>query len=428
MLRMPRSGVFTLALCSLALGASSSQSARGQVPQGTIANSPAATGSTTAGPVAPTVAPVVSAATLPTGTSAGPGVPERNATTVDPRDRMFAEVAAEVAALEQQGALLKKVVKLVQPSVVHLESVKVDPEGERGSSGKPETVEEAGSGVIIQMSQVHYVLTNRHVVQNASLDHITIRLHDGRFLQPVRLWNDPDTDVAVIQIQAEQLIPARLGNSNNIDIGDFVLAVGSPFGLAHSVSYGIISAKGRRDLELGSDFVRLQDFIQTDAAINPGNSGGPLLNLRGEVIAINTAIASNSGGNEGVSFSIPINLVMHVAQQLVTRGEVDQAYLGVQLDNEFGLEKARQLGLNRLQGALVKSVTPRSPAFFANLSVNDLIVKFNDVAVEDDDHLVNLVCLTPVNQNVAMEVIRGGRSLNIEVKVGNRKHFETRGP
>ncbi len=346
------------------------------------------------------------------------------------RDQLFAEVAAEVAALEQQGALLKKVVKLVQPSVVHLESVKVEPapEPRRNTPADPMTVEEAGSGVIIQIGDGFYILTNRHVVQNATLDRITIRLQDGRFLHPIRLWTDPDTDVAVIQLDAPQLVPARLGDSDQLEIGDFVLAVGSPFGLSHSVSYGIISAKGRRDLELGSEFVRLQDFIQTDAAINPGNSGGPLLNLRGEVIAINTAIASNSGGNEGVSFSIPINLVMFVARQLITRGEVDQAYLGVQLDNEFGLEKAQSLGLNRVQGALVKAITPRSPAFFANLQVDDLIIKFNGIVVEDDDHLVNLVCLTPVNETVPVELIRASKPMMLEVKVGNRKHFESRGP
>lgn len=346
------------------------------------------------------------------------------------RDELFAEVAAEVAALEQQGALLKKVVKLAQPSVVHLESLKTEPapEGGRSPSARALTVEEAGSGVIIQIGDGYFVLTNRHVVQHAKLENITIRLEDGRFLHPARLWTDPDTDVAVIQLDAPQLVPARLGNSDQLEIGDFVLAVGSPFGLSHSVSYGIISAKGRRDLELGSDFVRLQDFIQTDAAINPGNSGGPLLNLRGEVIAINTAIASNSGGNEGVSFSIPINLVMFVATQLITRGEVDQAYLGVQLDNEFGLEKAQALGLNRLQGALVKAITPRSPAFFANLQADDLIIKFNGIVVEDDDHLVNLVCLTPVNQTVPVELIRNSKPVSLDVKVGNRKHFESRGP
>ena len=263
------------------------------------------------------------------------------------RERIYAEIASEVSVLEQHGSLLKKVVSLVRPTVVHLESFKSDAgqSVRRGIS----TTEEAGSGVMIELDGDFYVLTNRHVITNATMDHIRIRLSDGRYLTPLRVWEDPDTDVGVIKVQESDLVAARIGNSDLIEIGDFVLAVGSPFGLSHSVSYGIISAKGRRDLELGSDDVRLQDFLQTDAAINPGNSGGPLLNLRGEVIGINTAIASNSGGNEGVSFSIPIKLVMFVARQLIARGEVSHAYLGVQLDNEFNLDKALGLGLTRVR-------------------------------------------------------------------------------
>ena len=182
---------------------------------------------------------------------------------------------------------------------------------------------------------------------------------------------------------------------------------------------GVIWNSARED-------VRLQDFLQTDAAINPGNSGGPLLNLRGEVIGINTAIASNSGGNEGVSFAIPIKLVMFVARQLIARGEVNHAYLGVQLDNEFDLSKGQQLGLPRVRGALVKGITPRSPAFFANLQVDDLIAEFNGIAVEDDDHLVNLVSLTPINQTVTSRSSGRAQPIMLTVKVGNRRHFEPR--
>jgi serine protease Do len=350
--------------------------------------------------------------------------------SVSEQEQLYQEIAADVALLEQQGNLLKKVVRLVRPSVVHLETLKLDatvyshlPALDRRTQP---TVEEAGSGVIVDVEGRNYIVTNRHVIRDASLADITIRRFDGQFLKPQKVWADADSDVAVLQIgQQADLLPARLGDSEQVDMGDFVLAVGSPFGLSHSVSYGIISAKGRRDLELGSDYVRLQDFLQTDAAINPGNSGGPLLNLRGEVVGINTAIASSSGGNEGVSFAIPINLVMHIARQLVTHGEVDHAYLGVQLDNEFNREKALRLGLNRVRGALVKGITPRSPAYFANLQVNDLIVAFNRVPVEDDDHLVNLVSLTPINQTVPLEIVRASKMLQLEVKVGNRKHFET---
>jgi serine protease Do len=349
-------------------------------------------------------------------------------TISDQRAELYEEIATEVALLERQGSLLKKVVRVVQPAVVHIETLKVDASpyarSPRDLNAQP-TVEEAGSGVVIDLANSQFVLTNRHVIRDAALQNISIRLHDGRYLEPKRVWADPDTDVAVIEIvRGKPLVTARLGDSDQLDIGDFVLAVGSPFGLSHSVSYGIVSAKGRRDLELGDEYVRLQDFLQTDAAINPGNSGGPLLNLRGEVVGINTAIASSSGGNEGVSFAIPINLAKFVAQQLVTQGQVDHAYLGVQLDNEFNLEKAQRLGLNRVRGALVKGVTPRSPAYFANLQVDDLVVSYNGVVVEDDDHLVNLVSLTPINQTVPIGIIRKAKLTTLEIRVGNRKHFE----
>ena len=143
-------------------------------------------------------------------------------------------------------------------------------------------------------------------------------------------------------VEAADLIPASLGDSDRMEIGDFVLAVGSPFGLSHSVTFGIISARGRHDLELGDATIRFQDFLQTDAAINPGNSGGPLCNLRGQVIGINTAIASNSGGNEGIGFSIPVNLFMGVARQLIDNGKVTRAFLGVTLDAKFGARDGRR--------------------------------------------------------------------------------------
>ena len=156
------------------------------------------------------------------------------------------------------------------------------------------------------------------------MQHIKIRLADGRTINPIKVWSDPETDIAVMAGRgARTWWPSRLGNSDAIEIGDFVLAVGSPFGLSHSITFGIISATGRRDLELGEG-VKYQDFMQTDAAINPGNSGGPLINLRGEVIGMNTAIASNSGGNEGIGFSIPINLVMIIAKQLVEHNARDR--------------------------------------------------------------------------------------------------------
>jgi serine protease Do len=274
--------------------------------------------------------------------------------------------------------------------------------------------------VIIERSGKHYVLTNRHVVKYSTLAGIGVKLADGRVLHPTQVWSDRATDIAILAVAGDNLVPARLGNSSRLEIGDFVLAVGSPFGLSHSVTYGIISAKGRRDLALGDDGVIYQDFLQTDAAINPGNSGGPLLNLRGEVVGINTAIASSSGGNEGIGFTIPINMMMLVADQLIEHGTVVRAYLGVRLDSSFGPEAAARLGLPRPEGARVTGITKNSPAESARIQVGDVILAFDGTRIEDDTHLINLVSLTPVDKEVEVRLYRSGKPVSIKVRVGNR--------
>lgn len=338
------------------------------------------------------------------------------------RARLLQELARDVELLERQGNVLKRVVKLIKPTVVHIEAEKSEDDNFR--PGRRNSVEEAGSGVIIELGGKMYVLTNRHVVNDAELSAIEIRLADGRELNPTKVWSDRGTDVAVMSVSATDLVPAAIGDSAKLEIGDFVLAVGSPFGLSHSVTYGIISAKGRRDLELGDDGVRFQDFLQTDAAINPGNSGGPLMNLRGEVVGINTAIASSSGGNEGIGFTIPINMAMYVAQQLIERGSVSRAFLGVHLDSKFTPELAARAGLPRRQGARISGITPNSPAANSPLAVGDVILQFDGVRIEDDNHLVNLVSLTPVNKDVPVVIFRGGRAQQITVRVGDRNTYE----
>ena len=213
--------------------------------------------------------------------------------------------------------------------------------------------------------------------------------------------------------------------SLKVEIGDFVLAVGSPFGLSQSVTQGIISAKGRRDLELGDDSVVMQDFLQTDAAINPGNSGGPLLNLRGEVIGINTAIASSSGGSEGIGFTIPINMAMVVARQLVENGRVRRAYLGVRMDYRFSTETARKLGLARPQGVRVTGITAGSPAERAGIKVDDVLLKIDGVTIDDDDHLANLIGLTTIGKSVTIELWRQRGIVSLQTQVGERRRFES---
>ena len=345
------------------------------------------------------------------------------------RDALYDELAQDADRFQRQFGIVKRIYRLAQPTIVHIDAYKR--EVVRGTSTSS-TVDEAGAGIIVRIEDRYYVLTNRHVVHKSSLPNIKIRRADGDELTPTRIWSDPATDVAVIRIGERDVIAARPGDSIAAGIGDFVIAVGSPFGLSHSVSYGIISAKGRWDLSLGStdDTVRFQDFIQTDAAINPGNSGGPLLNLRGEVIAMNTAIASNSGGNEGIGFAIPIHLAMSVARQLVQRGAVSTAYLGVVLDNQISsrlrsdAELAVRFGLDRPGGAYVKDVTKGSPADQARFQSGDVVVEFDGVRVEDDSHLVNLVSLRPLNDVVAIKVVRRKRPQLIHVRVADRAQYE----
>jgi serine protease Do len=300
---------------------------------------------------------------------------------------------------------------------VHIEAKR---DAEETARSRDSAIDEAGSGVLIERNGRVYVVTNRHVVKYSTLAGIDVKLADGRVLHPAQVWSDRATDIAILSVPDDGLVPARLGDARKLEIGDFVLAVGSPFGLSHSVTYGIISAKGRRDLHLGDDGVVYQDFLQTDAAINPGNSGGPLLNLRGEVIGINTAIASSSGGSEGIGFTIPINMVMLIAGQLIDHGAVARAYLGVRLDSSFGPDAAINAGLPRPEGARVTGITKGSPAETAQIKIGDILLSFGGTRIEDDNHLINLVSLTPVNEEVEVRLLRAGKPLALKVRVANR--------
>jgi len=340
--------------------------------------------------------------------------------SVDEREQLYKQVQRDAEILERQSTQLRRLTQLVRPTVVHIDTRKPALRPKNGKASE----DEAGSGVITDIAGRMVVITNRHVVNRAELDNITIRLDDARELKPLRLWSDAATDVAVLEIEADDLETARLATDDPVQIGDAVLAVGSPFGLSHSVTLGIVSALGRRDLELGEESVRFQDFIQTDAAINPGNSGGPLVNLRGEVVGLNTAIASNSGGSEGIGFAIPIRMVMFVARQLVETGVVSRAYLGVKLDNAFTQRSAQKLGMVRAVGAHVKEVTKGSPADAAGIRVDDVVVEFDGIPVEDDDHLVSLVSMTPTNSTVTLVVFREQGRLTLEMPVASRAQFE----
>ena len=227
------------------------------------------------------------------------------------------------------------IARRVSPAVVYLEAVK--PATSNVAAGKGKQVEESGSGVIIQIDGQSgwFVLTNNHVIAQARPDQITINAADGRLFHPTRVWADPESDVAVLRLEGvNHLTAAPVGDSERVRVGQWVLAIGSPFGLNQTVTHGIVSARERGQISLGST-IRIKDFLQTDAAINPGSSGGPLVNLEGEVIGINTAIASHNGTNSGVAFSIPINLVKQVIRQLLEKGNVTRGYLGMQAGDIF---------------------------------------------------------------------------------------------
>jgi serine protease Do len=348
----------------------------------------------------------------------GPIAPATTQTSEHDPELWKAQLAEVSDVLLSYSRAIRAVVKLITPSVVHLDAVGGEMPGGVGDPRRRQ--EESGAGILIRLDGKDYVLTNRHVVAKATPRSIKIRLFDGRVIRPEALWMDADTDIALLRIKADDLRPAEIGNSDELEIGDFVVAVGSPFGLRHTVTFGIVSAVRRRGLQLGHAGLRVQDFIQTDAAINPGNSGGPLVNLKGQVVGINTAIASNSGGSEGIGFAIPINLALRVANQLAQKGAATWGYLGVNLDDSFDGESAEQLGLSRFAGALVAQVVPGSPAAAGGLRPGDVILRFGGVWVEDDDHLIYLVSLSTPGESVPIAIWRNGQELEMTVQIGER--------
>jgi serine protease Do len=348
---------------------------------------------------------------------------QAGALTPQRREELQSELRRHAAVIKAQSAVLKTASKLVGPAVVFIEAGREV----QASNSRPQQVIELGSGVIIEWKSQYYVLTNRHVIRQSPPESIKINLADGRRIYPTKVWGDAEFDVGVMAISAQNLTPAELGDSDKMDSGDFVLALGSPFGLTHSVTYGIISGKGRRNLKLGNNDSgkdMIQDFLQTDAAINPGNSGGPLVNLSGEVVGINTCIASTSDKFEGIGFAIPSNLFMFVAKQLIETGKVTRAYIGVTMASNFGPNTAAELGLPRPMGALVKAVTPGSPAAEAKLQAGDVILEYNRSPIEDHLHLINVVSVTPLGSKVPILIYREGKTQTLEIEVNNREKFE----
>ena len=272
-----------------------------------------------------------------------------------------------------------------------------------------------GSGVIVDAER-GLVLTNNHVIANAV--QVTVTLRDGRHLDAEIVGSDPGTDVAVIKVPAELLTDIGVANSDDLRVGDFVVAIGNPFGLGQTVTSGIVSALSRSGLGIEG----YEDFIQTDASINPGNSGGALVNLKGELVGINTAIFSRGGGNIGIGFAIPINLALQIMEQLLDNGMVERGFIGVQVQN-LNADLAEAFGIKNQKGAIVNSVLPGSPAEKAGLLPGDIITSINSKPVKAASDVRNHIGLLPVGEQVMFEVLRDGERKTLEARVAASKEL-----
>jgi len=358
---------------------------------------------------------------LPTGHAVPDAQPAPKPAAVAPpagggADRNFVEVA-----------------KAVTPSVVNISTTRISrlPEGPPGApfddpffrrffgdelfrrfeAPKDRRERSLGSGVIADAGG--YIITNNHVVSKA--DEIRVLFADKRSFTAKVVGTDPKTDIAVIKVDAKDLPTIPWADSDKLQVGEYVLAIGNPFGLNQTVTMGIVSAVGRANVGIAE----YEDFIQTDAAINPGNSGGALVNARGELVGINTAIFSQSGGYMGIGFAVPSNMVRSVMDQLIKGGKVVRGYLGVSIQ-ELTQDLARQFGAADTKGVLVSDVLADSPAKRAKLERGDVIVEFDGRAVENPTQFRNLVAQTPIGKKVHVKLLRGGRGRDLEVTIAEQ--------
>jgi Do/DeqQ family serine protease len=275
---------------------------------------------------------------------------------------------------------------------------------------EPRPTISAGSGVIVDAAQ-GYVLTNHHVIQKA--DQVVVTTRDRRRFNARLVGSDPGTDIALLKIDADNLKAIPFGDSDTLRVGDFVVAIGNPFGLGQTATSGIVSALGRTGLNIEG----YEDFIQTDASINPGNSGGALVNLRGELVGINTAIIAPSGGNVGIGFAVPSNMARRVMDQLIRFGEVRRGWLGITVQ-DLTPDLARALGVPLAEGAVVVEVAEGSPAQKAGLKPRDIITSINGRAMRTSSEVRNELGLTPVGERVEIRVLREGRPLVLAARIG----------
>jgi len=336
--------------------------------------------------------------------------------------------SAQAGSLEALSSELQAVSKKATPAVVNISSIRFarrssyesllfqDPFfrhffGLGGPQAAPERAQRGlGSGVIVGPEGI--ILTNNHVIAGA--DEVEVTLADRRTFKAKLLGADPRSDLAVLKIDAKNLPHFPLGDSDAIGVGAIVLAIGNPFDLGHTVTMGIVSAKGRANVGI----VEYEDFIQTDAAINPGNSGGALVNLKGELIGINTAIVSRSGGYQGIGFAIPSNMVRTLMDSILKRGRVVRGYFGVQIQNVTP-NIAKALGLKEVQGVLIRHVDSDSPAEEAGLRRGDVVTHFQDKLLNSSGDMRNRIVMTEPQKNVSLRILRQGKAKTLQAQIGS---------
>lgn len=276
-----------------------------------------------------------------------------------------------------------------------------------------------GSGVIVDAEE-GYIITNNHVIEKA--DDIVVTLNDGRKLEATVVGMDPDADVAIIQVEAENLTAIETADSSQLRVGDFVVAIGNPFGLGQTVTSGIVSALGRSGLGIES----YEDFIQTDASINPGNSGGALVNLRGELVGINTAIVGPGGGSVGIGFAIPVNMAQQIIAQLIEYGEVKRGRLGFTAQ-DLTPELAQAFDIEQRKGVVVARVQQDSPAQKAGMRAGDVIVALNGITVENSARVRNMIGLIRVGTKINIDIVRNGKPKRLVATIAERKQKTMKG-
>jgi len=371
-----------------------------------------------------------------------PSLPRASAGRARPRSRAalqaFALAALVLPALAAAGAAagvalpsLAPMIKLASPAVVNIatrgtltERVPRNPLLEdpffrhffntpREPAVRHRKFQSAGSGVIVDARR-GYIVTNRHVIENAS--EITVTLLDNRHFTASVMGSDAGTDIAVLKVQEPHLTEMPLADSSRLEVGDWVVAIGNPFGLQHTVTVGIVSALGRTGINPHG----YEDFIQTDASINPGNSGGALVNTQGELVGINSAIlSSENGGNIGIGFAIPVNMVKAVMQQLITYGAVKRGALGIKV-GDVSAEQARSNGLGNVRGVHIDEVSHGSPAERAGIRAGDIVVSINGTPLESAAQLRNAIALLRVGQTVDLRVLRRGSIRSVSVVITGR--------